>query len=217
MWCGILRGRANTVTSDCLPFVLFPPFAWRGIFRSSELASLSLWWCSCHPACSKHCGPAPHRSFLPKWHHAGCNCSYTGLSISLTGRFPVFNLQTEWCRHFLPRYPQPTRKGVLFQQVLQVPKCLVYLESHESLELCLAGDPPSLLSHLKLFSPQEALEALSAWRQFFFSRSSMSFFSPREKSFNENSPLSYKWIKFYLLVCQLLFLTMCHFLIWFVK
>lgn len=52
---------------------------------------------------------------------------------------PVFLWRTDWVTrgHFLPQCLQPTGQEFLFEQVLQVPRCLVYLESHESLGFCL--------------------------------------------------------------------------------
>lgn len=41
-------------------------------------------------------------------------------------------------RCFLLQCLQPAGQELVFEQVLQVLRCLVYLESHESLDFCLA-------------------------------------------------------------------------------
>ena len=52
---------------------------------------------------------------------------------------PAWLWCTDWVtrRCFLLQCLQPAGQELLFEQALQVPRCLVYLESHESLDFCL--------------------------------------------------------------------------------
>ena len=121
---------------------------------------------SCPPLCQRLRPASPHLSFpspLGRQELLGCDCSYTSLSSSLAAVFP---LCTVWVTrgHCLPQYLQPAGQGFLFEQVLQVPRCLVYLESHESLAFCLteASSQLAVLSKTP-FLPKQALGAQLAW------------------------------------------------------